>query len=526
MGSAEVLWEFLSPPAARPWFKHCAVAPLCHGPGVARMSRLVRGPAQSRKRKACADLRTLAREADVALPLAASHRRSGHELPRHVFHTCVEHILTHAQSEEVRASAQALRSEYAGAVAEGGGASSADVGSSQGSEGHDPGAPSHGEAEAMSEPGPASQGSAPAAPTPPVAARVPSSARGFRLRGRACLFTYNSPSFVLSSLEPLWESFLQFLQALTLLCQWTATVEKSLRSTLTDRLHFHVFAEFKKAVDWTSLAPMKWEGVLPNAAPAVARGSFQRAVVDRGHFYVWANKVGTEKVATSGWEPWLDYRVRGVWLDDLWAHHKITHDVYEDYACKARVGFCGRQRQVETIREREKKADMEKKQAEVAKKLAPLQKPFKPEVLALLEPWQSQYKQDLPRYKFLVLFGGSRAGKSSLAKSLGRAFVQTVQNAGAPDLRGHDAAQHDLIVFDNINDQQFVLDQRALFQANNDVHTLGESRTGIYAYHVWLWRVPMVLTVDTSAVWDSQEPWLAANSFEVRLAGPCWAEEA
>ena len=52
---------------------------------------------------------------------------------------------------------------------------------------------------------------------------------------------------------------------------------------------------------------------------------------------------------------------------------------------------------------------------------------------------------------------------------------------------------------DNINDMQFVLDYCAMFRANNDVHTLGESKAGMYSYQVWLWRIPLVIAVDDSA---------------------------
>ena len=85
-----------------------------------------------------------------------------------------------------------------------------------------------------------------------------------------------------------------------------------------------------------------------------------------------------------------------------------------------------------------------------------------------------------------------RAGlvKSTLARTLGgrtqTPFVQTVQTAVAPDLRAYDAEFHSYIVFDNVNDMRFVMDYRALFQANNDIHTLGESKTGMYSYDVWL----------------------------------------
>ena len=70
----------------------------------------------------------------------------------------------------------------------------------------------------------------------------------------------------------------------------------------------------------------------------------------------------------------------------------------------------------------------------------------------------------------------------------------------------------------------FVLNYRAMFQANNDIHTLGDSKTGLYAYEVWLWRVPIVLTVDMSAEWDQAEPWISANSRHVFLHGPSWCE--
>ena len=47
---------------------------------------------------------------------------------------------------------------------------------------------------------------------------------------------------------------------------------------------------------------------------------------------------------------------------------------------------------------------------------------------------------------------------------------------------------------------KFIWDERALFQSNNDVHTTGKSKAGMYSYDVWLFRVPIVVTVDMSAI--------------------------
>ena len=125
----------------------------------------------------------------------------------------------------------------------------------------------------------------------------------------------------------------------------------------------------------------------------------------------------------------------------------------------------------------------------------------------------------------MVLQGASRTGKSTLARSLGGTpFIQTVQSALSPDLRGYDPHVHNYILFDNVNDMSFVLDYRALFQANNDVRALGDSKTGMYSYDIWIWRVPIVITVDLSADWDQAEPWIHANSMHVFLRGPSWVQ--
>jgi len=61
-----------------------------------------------------------------------------------------------------------------------------------------------------------------------------------------------------------------------------------------------------------------------------------------------------------------------------------------------------------------------------------------------------------------------------------------------------------------------------MFQSNNDVHTLGSSNTGIYSYSVWLYRVPIVITIDHTARWDVHEPWLRENSVLIDLTEPCY----
>ena len=142
----------------------------------------------------------------------------------------------------------------------------------------------------------------------------------------------------------------------------------------------------------------------------------------------------------------------------------------------------------------------------------PLRKAFKTTVLEALRSWASQHPSNKKRYKFLVLKGASRTGKSTLARGLGQAlglgsrpFVQTVQSATSADLRSYDPELHDYVVFDNVNNVRFALDYHALLQGSTDINSLGDSRTGIYAYDVWLYRVPLAVTVDLSAKWAPQD---------------------
>lgn len=350
----------------------------------------------------------------------------------------------------------------------------------------------------------------------------------FRLRGTSCQFTYNAKKFAEMGAEAVWMAFITFVRSLGFVLRWTATLEESLHAAVTGRLHLHVFMEFRQAVDWTTLNLVVFLDVRPHATPTIARGENQREVIDHGHFYVWANKPGTLRVLTSGHEPWTHYTVKGWWIDQLWTAHKLNHSVYLEYALKVRVGFLGRQRQVEAILAIERRDEYVVQQEAVAKVLAPLRCDFKPAVIDRIRPWAAQYTRNLERFLFLVLRAPSRAGKSTLAKSLGRTFgfgqpfVQTVQSAESPDLRQLDRAKHGYIVFDNVNDMKFVLDSRALFQANNDIHTLGESKTGIYAYQVWLYRMPVVVTVDMSAKWATNEPWISENCVDIFLDGPCY----
>ena len=192
------------------------------------------------------------------------------------------------------------------------------------------------------------------------------------------------------------------------------------------------------------------------------------------------------------------------------------------------MGYMGRAKQAEAVQQEEQLQALREEQRLVQAALAHLQRPFKEEVIEQLRPWAAQFDHMAMRYKFLILRGGSQSGKSTLAKSLHtifnwkRPYIQVVQDTLFADLKEFSRAEHGLVVFDNINDMQFIMGQRALVQSNDMVHTLGQSATGIYAYSVWLYKIPIVGTVDLSATWNSSDPWMRDNMVLIDLLGPCF----
>jgi hypothetical protein len=70
-------------------------------------------------------------------------------------------------------------------------------------------------------------------------------------------------------------------------------------------------------------------------------------------------------------------------------------------------------------------------------------------------------------------------------------------------------------VLDNLVDWNLILTFRALLQANVDLHKLGETTTGAFSYEVFLWAVPICITLDLDVdmkPYHSSE-WLQANIY-------------
>ena len=147
---------------------------------------------------------------------------------------------------------------------------------------------------------------------------------------------------------------------------------------------------------------------------------------------------------------------------------------------------------------------------------------------AEVDAWNAQYATPSHRYKFLVLQGPSRVGKTAFARSLCDPGFQTLEincaSGAEPDLRAYRLRQHGLILFDEIIPQQ-VVSQRKVFQAQSAKVQMGCSATNVYSYEVYVWGKKFVLASNN---WDASlnqlsaadQAWIRANSFVLRVTEP------
>ncbi len=381
-----------------------------------------------------------------------------------------------------------------------------------------------------------------APPRPPPSSVGPAQEK--RIRGKGFQNNYNwdffgtplpdgTPPF--SDVDALWldwqrwrDDRVEKLKAL----YTTDTIEKSLQSDLAGRVHIHWRVDLRDAVDWRNSEEFRYHGIRPMVCTTheqgffnqkKARGSSYDIARNCSHFYVWAPKLGTLKVATN-YEPFKSFRVFGKWVENLWGDGKLDHDTYVGLSLRVRVGHAARMRDLDVVRAGEPEQKIDAQIAAVNREHASMTLPFRtfPEITA----WEGSFLKVAFRWKVLVLTGDSQSGKSTFAASLlDNPYTLTVESADALDLKGFKRDSHDGIVLDNVNSWAQLLRWRALLQARNAKSKGGQSATMVYAYPQYLFGVPFVASIDLDApdadLVDEHSPkrsnWLLSNCVIVRL---------
>lgn len=228
--------------------------------------------------------------------------------------------------------------------------------------------------------------------------------KGFLLTGMSFLFTWNVG--VVQDPDAEWRHFLDWRvqQAVGPFksIRFSATMEESLSSEDSDRVHIHEQRELCSRLNRASLQPFAYTTtagvvVLPNCAPnyleAVGsssmdgtnrgRGAAYRAACDRAHFYVQANKFGT-LFAETDWPLQKKFRVQARWFDDLVARGKLSRDQWLQYAADSTVGFTSRKRNFDALEIFEKAKAIEADSLRLKQQIAEAcpKKPWRDELLA------------------------------------------------------------------------------------------------------------------------------------------------
>ena len=334
----------------------------------------------------------------------------------------------------------------------------------------------------------------------------------YRVQSAAVLFTYQG----VENLEQ-WHRFVAFVQQSLKkwsVWRWAATLE----ACETGGLHTHLVLQFRQAADRTTKG-FSFEGKLPNASAndycgeGVRKGQKYQESVNRGFFYVWADKEGTQREAdgqpcregnhtpvwTAATKGHSRYQVLGKWCQKLWQERKLSHETYEEYLYLCRDSVLSRKRNLDSVKEWEnRRAEQEERATATTRVRSRLFQPFA-EVPAATK-WLALFAEELDRYPFLVVLAPSRAGKTEWAKSLFKKplLLQVGDLQHFPDgLRRFNRKVHDGIVLDDLRDFSFLVRHQEKLQGKVDAEVeFASTPSGGYAYHCWLWRVPLVVTAN------------------------------
>lgn len=335
------------------------------------------------------------------------------------------------------------------------------------------------------------------------------SSPGFRIRALGVLLTYQK--FTAASV---WTRFVPFVKEHVVQWRvrfWSATMETNHDETF----HLHLMLQFYRARDQTS-QPFVFESVRPNGQPNDLLGEGwggkrQQVSLDRGFFYVFADKEGTArshgKVCVAGnYEPaWTrakhTYAVRGEWLDRLWRAYKLSFDTYDAYLHLARDGVPYRKRNLEACRTRADELTHKEEVAERTKRLR-----SNPRVFQRYSPvreadaWLALFQEERLRYPLLLVHAPSFTGKTEWALSLFKCplLVRVGPLKHFPEqMRKFDHKIHDGLILDDVRDLAFLSDNQDKVQGS--YHTVVEFAStagGTCAYFKDLYKVPVVVTVN------------------------------
>ena len=298
------------------------------------------------------------------------------------------------------------------------------------------------------------------------------------------------------------------------------------------KLHAHCF--LKANADYLKLRDMRpccFHGIAPHTSATIGgmTQSGTRSASWSGFFYCGIGcKIGQLWSASSR-QAFSHYLVNPSWIMNMLQGKKITMTDARELLVQCRNASRWL-KEIDIVEQEEEKAA-------VMAAMAKAQELLKPSLLKfrnykVVDDFVAQFQHAKQRYKFLVLAGPSRVGKTVYARSLAPIGTECLEvncsSGKEPDIRAYRLSRHGVILFDEVEATQVVA-QRKMFQACASAVQLGCSATNCHSYTVFLWQKRLVLASNkwhTTVAMLSQEDqaWIEANSMVLDVESPMWVE--
>ena len=297
------------------------------------------------------------------------------------------------------------------------------------------------------------------------------------------------------------------------------------------RVHFHAFYANPAAKMYIpSMRPfsfMSSDAVSKNDKNSTSRMVHRGS--DSGDYYIQVQKRGS-LFHIADRTPFEDYAVNPSWVSTLLSGRKITREQAEGEFAKCVRCFSANWSNLKALSNWEH--DIYIRQLELTAQ-ARLGSQLKPSiVLDQVEAWKASFVDLKFRYKFIVLEGPSRFGKSLFASSVaGFGSTLDCNCAGTlhPDLRGMDNRVHRAVHFEEAS-AKLVLSYKRHFQSPPVRLSTGSSATNCHTYYVWLHQVMLIITSNTWTqelvhLLEADRDWLFMNSVHIRVESNLWVDD-
>lgn len=336
--------------------------------------------------------------------------------------------------------------------------------------------------------------------------------RSYNILSSAVLLTYHGIEV------HMWAAFVAFVKDHLVewgVAKWCASMERC----ESGKPHLHLMIQFFAARQDREVDAFSFHGARPNASSTdvcgegLCRKQLQRSI-DRGMFYVFADKIGTVSgndglpLTTGNYLPCWEtcektYQVLGKWPETLWKQRKISSVTYERLLFLTRDGVVSRKRNLEACQEHEDAAALKLAVEERSVRIRSNPQLYQPFAkVPQAEEWLKLFKVDALRYPIMVVLGASRAGKTEWAKSLFKNPLELKIGTLEffPDaMRSFKRGVHDGLVLDDVRDLQFLVNHQEKLQGKYDcLVEFGSTAGGTCAYQRDLFGVPVVATVNFS----------------------------